>query len=163
MGPSILFADLQKFGGEAAKVKLGEPKVQCLLQQISAEGSREKRRQAVAAFARRYPDQVQDSIDVLEKGGATAMSIFFDVALKISTAKPDEEENILAEIKSEFSMLTPEQTSQMDRLLKGREFDSLMKLMMGKSRFDERNDDFLRPDVITDAMAACNVSPADFD
>jgi len=50
--------------------RVSPEQAQCLRDQLSAAGYREMRRQDTAAFAQRYPEQVDDALRVLKDGGA---------------------------------------------------------------------------------------------
>jgi hypothetical protein len=55
--------------------------VQCLRQRLSSAGFLDNRRQAVEEFMWHYPDQVQEAIGVLERGGAQFMAASFALGM----------------------------------------------------------------------------------
>jgi hypothetical protein len=82
---------------------------QCLRQRLSISGFRKNREAAVKVFVERYPDQVQDAIDVLEQGAADFLgSIILATAKIMPTDKPITPETVNDIVPDMYKKIAPD-------------------------------------------------------
>jgi hypothetical protein len=106
--------------------------LQCVRQRLSPAGFQESRMQTVNAFIKRYPDQVQDAIDVLGQGGADIIAAIFMAGVERNRTGRD------IETKDILGRFTPKQTSKfMDLSLNGK-YKPLRELLIGSDDFFSR-------------------------
>jgi len=110
--------------GAKASARMSASKLHCLRQRLSPEGYLESRAEAVNQFIQRYPDQVQDAIDVLDQGGADVMAATF----KVEQANRN---STLGDIAKNF---TPVQIGKYNDLTQNDQYQSLRQLLIGDSR-----------------------------
>ncbi|MDR2874924.1 MAG: hypothetical protein LBV44_03210 [Methylobacillus sp.] len=110
--------------------KVDASQLQCVRQQMSAEGLRESRRQAVGEFVKRHPEQAQDFINILNDGVADAMELVAGQTIQMMAAStPQEKWAKNLDLRKSMADVPDQQGAEVALVMTDAKYALLRKLM----------------------------------